>query len=186
MKVVCETASKTGVVVVFGEISTKAQLHYQEVISNAIKDIGYDDSFKGFVYKSATSSSRSPILPRASTTAHPRTTVPVMGASCSAMLPTRLPSICRLPSCWPTSLILRWPRHAASACFLGSKTQVTVEYKKRGGATIPLRVDTVVISTQHAEEISTEELRKDFLEKIIRGVIPKNLLDNRTIYHVRN
>jgi len=66
-----------------------------------------------------------------------------------------------------------------------SKTQVTVEYKKDGGATIPLRVDTIVISTQHAEEISTEELRKEILEKIIKQVIPKNLLDDRTIYHIQ-
>jgi hypothetical protein len=45
-------------------------------------------------------------------------------------------------------------------------------------------VDTVVISTQHAEEISTEDLRKEILEKVIKQVIPKNLLDDRTIYHV--
>ena len=67
-----------------------------------------------------------------------------------------------------------------------SKTHVTVEYKRDGGATIPLHVDTVVISTQHAEEISTEELRKEILEKAIKQVIPKNLLDNRTIYRVCN
>lgn len=66
-----------------------------------------------------------------------------------------------------------------------SKTQVTIEYKKDGGATIPLRVDTVVISTQHAEEISTEELRKEILEKIVKQVIPANLLDAHTVYHVR-
>jgi S-adenosylmethionine synthetase len=67
-----------------------------------------------------------------------------------------------------------------------SKTQVTVEYKKDpSGAVIPLRVDTVVISTQHAEEISTEDLRKEILEKIIKVVIPKNLLDERTIYHIQ-
>jgi len=66
-----------------------------------------------------------------------------------------------------------------------SKTQVTVEYKKDGGATVPLRVDTVVVSTQHSEDISTEELRKEILEKIIKKVIPKNLLDNRTIYHIQ-
>ena len=65
-----------------------------------------------------------------------------------------------------------------------SKTQVTVEYKKDNGATIPLRVDTIVVSTQHAEEISTEELRKEILEKIIKKVIPANLLDDRTVYHV--
>jgi S-adenosylmethionine synthetase len=66
-----------------------------------------------------------------------------------------------------------------------SKTQVTVEYKKEGGATIPVRVDTIVISTQHAEEISTEDLRSELLEKIVKKVIPANLLDERTVYHVR-
>lgn len=67
-----------------------------------------------------------------------------------------------------------------------SKTQVTVEYEKgEDGAMIPLRVDTVVISTQHAEEISTEQLREEILEKIIKKVIPKNLLDDRVIYHIQ-
>lgn len=67
-----------------------------------------------------------------------------------------------------------------------SKTQVTVEYKKDpSGAMIPLRVDTVVISTQHAEEITTEDLRSEILEKIIKKVIPKNLLDDRVIYHIQ-
>lgn len=65
-----------------------------------------------------------------------------------------------------------------------SKTQVTVEYKKDGGATIPVRVDSVVISTQHAEEITTEDLRAELLEKIVKKVIPANLLDDHTVYHV--
>ncbi len=67
---------------------------------------------------------------------------------------------------------------------MDSKTQVTVEYKKEGGATIPLRVDTIVISAQHADEISTEELRKEILQKIVKQVIPAHLLDDRTVYHV--
>ena len=65
-----------------------------------------------------------------------------------------------------------------------TKTQVTIEYKKEGGATIPLRVDTVVISTQHADSISTEDLRSEILNKIVKAIIPANLLDERTIYHV--
>jgi S-adenosylmethionine synthetase len=65
-----------------------------------------------------------------------------------------------------------------------SKTQVTIEYKNEGGATIPLRVDTVVISTQHAEEISTADLRTEIMEKIVKKVIPARLLDVHTIYHV--
>jgi S-adenosylmethionine synthetase len=67
-----------------------------------------------------------------------------------------------------------------------SKTQVTIEYKKDAdGAVIPLRVDTIVISTQHAEEITTEDLRKQIKEQIIKKVISADLLDERTVYHVR-
>jgi S-adenosylmethionine synthetase len=66
-----------------------------------------------------------------------------------------------------------------------SKTQVTIEYKKdTDGAVIPLRVDTIVISTQHAEEITTEDLRKQIKEGIIKKVISADLLDERTVYHV--
>jgi S-adenosylmethionine synthetase len=67
-----------------------------------------------------------------------------------------------------------------------SKTQVTVEYKKEAsGAVVPIRVDTIVISTQHAEEITTEDLRSEIMEKIIKKVIPKNLLDDKVIYHIQ-
>ena len=99
------------------------------------------------------------------------------------------------PEYMPLTIVLAHKLNAAMAAArrsgeLGwlrpdSKTQVTVEYKKDGGATIPLRVDTIVVSTQHAEEISTEELRKEILEKIIKKVIPANLLDDRTIYHIQ-
>ncbi len=67
-----------------------------------------------------------------------------------------------------------------------SKTQVTVEYEKEAsGAVTPIRVDTVVISTQHAEEITTKDLREQILEKIIKKVIPKNFLDDRVVYHIQ-
>lgn len=71
---------------------------------------------------------------------------------------------------------------------LQSKTQVTIQYKKDPngtGAVIPVRVDTVVISTQHAEEITTEDLRSEIMEKIVKTVIPANLLDQDTVYHIQ-
>ena len=66
-----------------------------------------------------------------------------------------------------------------------SKTQVTIEYKKEAnGALTPLRVDTVVISVQHAETIETEDLRKALMEHVIKSVIPENLLKD-TVYHLQ-
>jgi S-adenosylmethionine synthetase len=66
-----------------------------------------------------------------------------------------------------------------------TKTQVTVEYAHDGGAVRPLRVDTVVVSAQHSEDISTDRLRKEIKEKIVKKVIPAHLLDDRTIYHIQ-
>src|SRR5947207_12479232 len=66
-----------------------------------------------------------------------------------------------------------------------TKTQVTVEYAHDNGAVKPLRVDTIVISAQHSEEITTELLRKELKEKIIKQVIPAHLLDHRTTYHIQ-
>ncbi|KNC30308.1 hypothetical protein FF38_12154, partial [Lucilia cuprina] len=66
-----------------------------------------------------------------------------------------------------------------------TKTQVTVEYENDNGAAKPIRVDTVVISAQHADEISTEDIRKELTEKIVKKVIPAKYLDDRTKYHIQ-
>jgi S-adenosylmethionine synthetase len=64
------------------------------------------------------------------------------------------------------------------------KTQVTVEYKNEGGAMIPIRVHTIVISTQHSAEVTNEEIRKGLMEDVIKKVIPSKYLDENTLYHL--
>jgi len=65
-----------------------------------------------------------------------------------------------------------------------SKTQVTCEYRMLKGACIPLRVHTVVISVQHSEDISQEQLRHDLMEKVIKEVIPSKYIDSQTVFHL--
>jgi len=63
--------------------------------------------------------------------------------------------------------------------------QVTIEYKYEEGACVPIRVHTVVISVQHNEVVTIEQLRKEIMEKVIKVVIPKKFLDDRTVYHIQ-
>jgi len=64
------------------------------------------------------------------------------------------------------------------------KTQVVIEYKKEGGAMVPLRVHTIVISTQHDETVTNEQIRADLIEHVIKPVVPAKYLDDDTIYHL--
>ncbi|KAK3707047.1 methionine adenosyltransferase sam2 [Vermiconidia calcicola] len=193
-KVACETATKTGMIMVFGEITTKARLDYQKVIRGAIKDIGYDDSEKGFDYK--TCNVLVAIEEQSADIAqglHYEEVLEKLGAGDQGIMfgyatdetPEYLPLTIQLAH--QLNAAMKQARIDGTCAWLrpDTKTQVTVEYAHDNGAVVPQRVDTVVVSAQHSPDITTEQLRKEIKEKIIKKVIPEKYLDDKTTYHIQ-
>lgn len=189
-RVACETLLTTGMVVISGEITTKADIDYQDVARRTIKEIGYTSGDMGFDYKNCavmvSVHKQSPDISQGVTAGkglHKEAGAGdqglMFGFACREtreMMPLPIHLAHRLVERLAyvrEKKILKWLRP-------DGKSQVTVEYENGK----PFRVHTVVIATQHDANVPYKTIRREIIDKIIKPVIPKKFLDGKTIYHI--
>ena len=191
-RVACETAVNTGLVLVFGEVSTTAYVDIQQIVRETIKGIGYDSSDYGFdgdnVAVLVALDEQSPDIAQgvdAAIETRDEATDQLIGAGDQGLMfgyaCDETEEFMPLPIALSHRLAKRLSevRKSGQLAYLrpDGKSQVTVEYGEDGQA---LRVDTVVISTQHAPEATLETVRQDVIEQVVKPVIPSHLLDDQT------
>ncbi len=183
-RVACETLTCTGLVVIAGEITTSAYVDFQALVRGVVSSIGYDNALYGF--DSNTCAVISSINKQSCDIAMG---VDTGGAGDQGMMfgyaTNETPELMPTPISLAHKLVhkLTDVRKSGKLQYLrpDGKSQVTVEYDESGK---PLRIDAVVISTQHADSVTTEQLRADILKYVIQATLPAALLDENTKYHI--
>jgi len=184
-RVACETFVTTGLALVGGEITTKGYIEVQEIARRVIRDIGYTEAGVGFDAESCSVISaihaQSPDIARGVDTGGAGDQGMMFGYACS-----ETPEYMPMPILFAHQLVHRLASIRKKQPKLmpylrpDAKSQVTIEYEGKRA----LRVDTVVISTQHAPTVSQKRIREDVIEHVVRRVIPHHLLDKKTRYYV--
>ena len=195
-RVACETAITTDFVLVMGEISTKAQVDYEKIVRETIREIGYDDDAKGFNCdtcevkilldnKSADIARGVDKALEAKENTMSDEELEAIGAGDQGMMFGYATDETEEYMPYPIALAHRLTKQLTEVRKNGTlsylradgKSQVTVEYDEKGK---PCHIDAVVISTQHAAEISQEQIHTDIKKYVIDAILPEDLVEDKT------
>ena len=183
-RVACETCCTTGMVLVMGEITTTADIDIPKLVRETVDEIGYNNAEYGFDCNTC-----------AVMTALDKQSgdiamgVDRLGAGDQGMMfgfaCDETPELMPLPISLAHKLCAKLTevRRDGTLAYLrpDGKSQVTIEYDENDK---PVRVDTVVISSQHAADVTLEQIREDIAEKVIRATIPADMMDENTVFHI--
>ncbi len=197
-RVACECATKTGFVVVMGEITTNANINFDELIRKVVLDIGYDDSSKSFdgntcavqvaISKQSTDISMGVDNALEKRDSDKKDDIEKIGAGDQGMMfgfacdetPEYMPMPIYLSHLLTKQLAKIRKEKKLKWIYPDGKSQVTVEYHKGK----PTRVDTILVSTQHSAEVSHKDIEEGIKKYVIDKVIPKELIDSKTKIYV--